>query len=144
MKKIIVMLTTVGLVLFLGGSWATADKIVVMPVAPACPPQWTPVPQVPGVQYAPNLGQDFFRYQGAFYNFLNGAWLRAPQISGPWVSVSQPPQVFYDIQAPYFKSPPGWAKGKKTGWGADPMPPGHMKKQNGGHLPPGQAKKINK
>ena len=35
-----------------------------------------------------------------------------------------PPQAFYNIGPTYFKSPPGWAKGKKTGWEGQPLPPG--------------------
>ena len=38
--------------------------------------------------------------------------------------VGRLPAPLYQIQAPYFKNPPGWAKGKKTGWKGAPMPPG--------------------
>jgi hypothetical protein len=117
-----------GLAILLTGSLALADKVKVPPGAPA-PPRWAPIPQVPGVEYAPNIEQDLFRYQGSFYNFQGGAWFRAPAVSGPWVAVPQPPQVFYNIQAPYFKVPPGWAQGKKSGWGGAPLPPGQMKKK---------------
>ncbi len=117
MKRVTVMLVTVSLFVFLTGSFAAADKIVVVPMAPACPAQWVGIPNVPGVAYAPNSGQDLFRYQGAFYNLQGGSWFRAPAVSGPWVAVPQPPRVFYTIQAPYFKVPPGWAKGHKNGWG---------------------------
>ena len=136
MKHVTSMLLVVGLVIVLTGSFAAADKIVMVPVAPACPPQWTGIPNLPGVEYAPNIGQDLFRHQGAFYNMQGGAWYRAPAVGGPWVAVPQPPQVFYNIQAPYFKVPPGWAKGKKTGWGGPPV--------DGCALPPGQAKKFHK
>lgn len=141
MKKITVMMAALGLFVVLGGSLVLADKIVVVPVVPAYPPQWTAIPDVPGVAYAPNIGQDLFRYQDAFYNYQGGAWFRAPAVTGPWVAVPQPPQVFYAIQAPYFKVPPGWAKGKKTGWNGEPAPPGQMKKYDGGYGPPGHGKK---
>jgi hypothetical protein len=42
--------------------------------------------------------------------------------------IKKPPRVFYNIGATYFQSPPGWAKGKKTGWRGEPRPPGQMKK----------------
>jgi hypothetical protein len=142
MKQVTVMLITVSLVIFLTGSFAVADKIVVMPVTPAYPPQWAGIPNVPGVAYAPNIGQDLFRYQGSFYNLQGGAWFRAPAVTGPWVAVPQPPQVFYTIQAPYFKVPPGWTKGKKIGWGGEAMPPGQMKRHDGGHAHPGKGKKC--
>jgi hypothetical protein len=105
-------------------------------------PQWAPVPQVPGVEYAPNVAADLFRYAGQVFSYSQGRWQQAPNLNGPWNPVQQLPPTFYTIQAPYFKSPPGWARGKKTGWGGAPMPPGQMKKlDRGGSLPPGQMKK---
>jgi hypothetical protein len=133
---------TVSLVILLTGGYAAAEKIVVVPVAPACPPQWVGIPNVPGVAYAPNIGQDLFRYQDVFYNHQGGAWYRAPSVTGPWVAVPQPPQVFHTIQAPYFKAPPGWAKGNKNGWEGASMPPGQIKKHDGGHGCPGKLKRF--
>jgi hypothetical protein len=127
MKNMTVMLVVVGFTIFLTGGLAAADRFV-PPMATASPPQWTAIPNVPGVEYAPNIGQDMFRYQGSFYNFQGGGWFRAPAINGPWVSMPQPPRVFHTIQAPYFKVPPGWEKGNKTGWHGGRMPPGQMKK----------------
>jgi hypothetical protein len=128
MKNWTLTLMALGLSILLAGNFALAEKFKAPPGAPA-PPQWAPIPHVPGVEYAPNMAQDVFRYQGAFYNFQGGAWFRAPIVNGPWVHVPAPPQVFYNIEAPYFKVPPGWAKGKKTGWGGAPLPPGQMKKK---------------
>jgi hypothetical protein len=105
-------------------------------------PRWTPVPQAPGVEYAPNLAIDLFRYAGRFFFYSQGSWQQGPTANGPWTGVRQLPSPFYQIQAPCFKNPPGWAKGKKTGWQGD-MPPGQMKKYDqGGSLPPGQMKKL--
>ena len=57
--------------------------------------------------------------------------------------MKNPPRAFYNIGPTYFKSPPGWAKGKKTGWKGETLPPGQMKKSGqGGALPPGQMKKL--
>jgi hypothetical protein len=126
MKHVTAQLVAVSLVILLTGSLAVPARTMAQPPPP---PRWAPVPQVPGVEYAPNIVQDLFRYGGQFYNWQNGAWYRGRTYNGPWESVPQPPQSFYNIQAPYFKAPPGWAKGRKQGWGGAPMPPGQMKKR---------------
>jgi hypothetical protein len=121
---------------------AGADKnatIVVAPVTGA--PQWQMVPNVPGVQYAPNLAQDIFRFQNNLYYWSQGQWFQGRSQMGPWQPVTTLPPAMYQVQAPYFKSPPGWAKGKKTGWQGQPLPPGQMKKMEKG-MPPGQMKKM--
>jgi len=121
--------------------WAQAQ--FVPPWAPNLAPQWAPIPQVPGVSYVPNLGYDLFRQGKYFYVYQDGRWYQGKHLNGPWKGIKNPPQGFYNIGSPYFKSPPGWAKGKKTGWGGQAMPPGQMKKyEQGGGLPPGQMKKL--
>jgi hypothetical protein len=109
---------------------------------PRLAPQWAPVARAPGVDYAPNLDHDLFRYGNQFYYFSQGVWQIARALSGPWQVIQSPPPAFYNIEANYFRSPPGWAKGKKTGWRGAPMPPGQMKKFEGGNMPPGQRKKF--
>jgi hypothetical protein len=126
MKNVTALLVIVSLVILLTVSLAVPERTMAQPPPP---PQWAPIPQVPGIEYAPNIVQDLFRYGGQFYNWQNGGWYRGRTFNGPWEPVPQPPQVFYNIQAPYFKVPPGWAKGKKKGWGGAPMPPGQMKKR---------------
>lgn len=37
------------------------------------------------------------------------------------------PAVYW-LEPSHFKTPPGWGKGKKTGWRGQPLPPGQMKK----------------
>jgi hypothetical protein len=113
-----------------------------MPVAPGVAPQWAPVPGAAGVFYAPNIASDLFRYGGGYYYQHGGNWYQGPGLNGPWAPCRQIPQPFYRVQAPYFKSPPGWARGKKTGWRGAPMPPGQMKKYEGDNVPPGQMKKY--
>jgi hypothetical protein len=113
------------------------------PVPPNPAPRWYQVPEAPGVYYAPNLSQDLFRYGSLFYSYSQGLWQIARALSGPWQVIQNPPRVFYNIGPTYFHSPPGWARGRKTGWGGAPMPPGQMKKmERGGSLPPGQMKKY--
>lgn len=119
-----------------------AKKKMMNPVPPDIAPTWTPVPQVPGVAYAPNIPADLFLYGGSYYYYQDGIWSMGRAINGPLQQITNLPPVFYQIQAPYFKSPPGWARGKKTGWRGAPLPPGQMKKYEGGALPPGQMKKY--
>ena len=120
-----------------------AQTQFVPPWAPNLAPQWAPVPQAPEVYYVPNLGHDLFRHDKQFYYYGDGRWYRGNRLNGPWQGINNPPQAFYNIGPTYFKSPPGWAKGKKTGWGGQPLPPGQMKKlDGGGALPPGQMKKL--
>lgn len=107
--------------------WAK-KKAWVNPVPADVTVQWVPVPQVAAVQYAPNLPADFFRYQGKYYYYFNNLWYLGPAATGPWQQLQAPPPVFYQIQPVYFKTPPGWSKGKKKGWGGAPLPPGQMKK----------------
>jgi hypothetical protein len=112
------------------------------PLPPEFTPQWAPIPGAPGVQHAPNANADLFRYGQRYYFQHDGKWYQARNIAGPWQRIQNVPRSFRRIEAPYFKQPPGWAKGKKTGWGGAPMPPGQMKKQDEGqHMPPGQMKK---
>jgi hypothetical protein len=139
-KKVLLM---VCLSLLLGNQALAGPRPAAPPVSPELAPQWTAVPEVPGVYYAPNLGQDLFRYGSQFYYYNQGLWQIARALTGPWQAIQSPPPAFYNIGATYFKSPPGWAKGKKTGWGGAPLPPGQMKKlERGGSLPPGQMKKL--
>jgi len=119
-------------------------------------PQWTPIPGAPGVQYAPNANADLFRYGQRYYYQHDGRWYQTNNFAGPWQRVQDVPRSFRRVEAPYFKQPPGWAKGNKTGWKGDSMPPGQRKKydgdqhvyqgqvnnrEGGQHMPPGQMKK---
>ncbi len=132
-------------------------------------PQWAQIPGAPGVQYAPNANADLFRYENRYYYQHNdGSWYQGQNMAGPWHRVQNVPQSFHQIEAPYFRQPPGWAKGNKTGWKGDNMPPGQRKKyerdqrgqiyqheggqqayqgqnnqhEQGQHMPPGQMKKY--
>jgi hypothetical protein len=138
------VLTLLGLIIAMAGSSALADGYATVPVIPPCTPNWSPVPGVPGVHYAPNIQTDIFRYRSSYYCQYRGRWYQGRTIGGPWTALQAPPATFYRIEAPYFKMPPGWAKGKKAGWHGAYMPPGQMKKYGCGpdHIPPGQAKKM--
>lgn len=119
-----------------------AVPLVPNPLTPNLVPAWAPIPHVRGVEHAANIRADLFRYGGHYYYYHNGTWYRGRGTMGPWKQINQPPKVFYQIGAPYFKTPPGWARGRKTGWRGEPLPPGQMKKFEGESLPPGQMKKF--
>jgi hypothetical protein len=91
-------------------------------------PKWVAVSTAPGVEYCPNLRRDLFRHKKHVYYYSQENWYMGPGAYGPWQAVTTIPQEFYLIEARYFKTPPGWAKGKKTGWRGQPLPPGQMKK----------------
>ncbi len=122
----IILLFTLMTLLAISPVWAKKKKFC--PVPEGVSVQWVPVPQVGGVSYAPNISADLFSYGGQFYCYSNNLWYAGSALAGPWQTIQAPPQVFYQIAPTYFKTPPGWAKGKKTGWGGAPMPPGQMKK----------------
>jgi hypothetical protein len=129
--------------LWLGVPGLGAQPQFVSPWAPNLAPQWAPIPQVPGVYYVPDLGHDLFRHGNRFYVYQGGQWYRSKHLNGPWAGIQQPPQGFYHIEPTYFRSPPGWARGEKTGWRGESLPPGQMKKlERGGSLPPGKMKKF--
>ncbi|MDI6854962.1 MAG: hypothetical protein QME75_15320 [Deltaproteobacteria bacterium] len=129
MRKIWVLM----LVAVLTACWSGA--------AGAQAPGWRPIPSAPGIDYAPDLHRDVFRYQERYYFYDGGKWHRGRNYLGPWEAILQPPNVFYQVEEQYFRNPPGWARGKKTGWRGQPLPPGQMKKLDG-NIPPGQRKKM--
>jgi GNAT superfamily N-acetyltransferase len=53
--------------------------------------------------YAPDVRDDVFFYDGLWYRWYGGVWYRAKVHSGPWVTISVVPTVFYKI-------PPGHVK----------------------------------
>lgn len=140
MRQLSEVLLLLAVFLLLAGQALQAQPRVV-PLPPDLAPRWAPVPDAGGVYYAPNLGYDVFRYGSQFYYYNQGLWQIAQALAGPWQVIPNPPQEFFNIGPTYFKSPPGWAKGKKTGWGGAPLPPGQMKKMERGG-PPGQMKKF--
>jgi hypothetical protein len=143
MKFFAKSLALILVILLAGVTTLWAQPQFVPPWAPNLAPQWSPVPQVPGVSYVPGFGSDLFRHGKRYYVYQDGRWYRGKHLNGPWKGIKNPPQAFYGIGPTYFKSPPGWARGNKTGWQGQPMPPGQMKKyEQGGGLPPGQMKKL--
>jgi hypothetical protein len=145
------MLRLMGIMLWLAAAVslaalpAQAQPQVVIPLPPGASPAWTPIPEARGLDYSPNLQADLFRYGGRYYCYHNGRWYRGSAYTGPWRQVTKLPAPFYQVGPTYFKAaPPGWARGKKTGWRGAPLPPGQMKKYEEGNLPPGQMKKLSR
>lgn len=90
--------------------------------------EWTVITQAPGVEYALFAGKDVFRYQNRYYCY-DGRWHQGNHYAGPWMPIPAPPPVIYQVDSVYFKKvPPGWCKGRKTGWRGAPLPPGQLKK----------------
>jgi hypothetical protein len=137
MLRITKLLVILLLMAPLASTLAWAQMTPANPVPPQVMPQWTPVKGVAGVHDAPNLKTDLFRYAQSYYYYNQGQWYQGESPQGPWRGIHRAPPPFYRIRASYFRHPPGWAKGKKTGWRGAPMPPGQMKKyhrpQSPGH-----------
>jgi hypothetical protein len=140
MLRVLMVSLVLALVVFLAGP--ASGQMVFEPVPLTVSPRWAPVPSASGVQYAPNLTVDVFRYGGSYYCYYQNVWYLGRTYAGPWLQVERIPRVFYQINAGYFRTPPGWARGRKTGWRGEPMPPGQMKKFEGEHIPPGQMRKY--
>ncbi len=112
------LLVAAALVLALAGAPRAATDIRINPVPPQVQPQWTPVPNAPGVDWAPNLPTDVFRHGTRYYFYWEGNLFQGSKPSGPWKIVSEPPGWFPAIGPTYFKT-------MKTGPPAGPAaPPG--------------------
>jgi hypothetical protein len=88
----------------LAASPALAQEIRINPVPPHTKPQWTQVPGVPQIFYAPNIPTDVFRYRGKYYFFWADYLYQGNQPSGPWKLVQEVPAVFHEINPAYFKT----------------------------------------
>jgi hypothetical protein len=95
---------------------AGAQHIRIDPVPPGVKPQWTQVPGVPQVSWAPNLPTDVFRYRKKYYFFWAGYFYQGPAPEGPWKAVTKVPEVFYRVDPAYFKTArkEGPARGEPT------------------------------
>jgi hypothetical protein len=143
MKRWSIVLPLMLVIMMVGVPGLQAQPRHVPPPPAKLAPRWAPVPEAPKVYYAPNLGQDMFRYGDRFYYFSQGLWQIARALGGPWQVIANPPAAFYNVPRECFRTPPGWARGRKTGWRGQPLPPGQMKKSGpGGFGPPGQMKKY--
>lgn len=90
----------------LAGSPAGAQRLRIIPVPPNVVAQWTPMPDLPQVSYAPNLPTDVFRHRGRYYFYWEGIWYQSKKIKGPWTGLQHPPAILSRIQTAYFKTLP--------------------------------------
>ncbi len=119
--RLLVMLT-VAAVALTGGPGA-AERLRIIPVPPNVTAQWTPLPDLPQVSYAPNIPTDVFKHRGRYYFFWEGIWYQSKNIKGPWTRQDRPPAILSHIQAAYFKTlPKGGAQPPAAG--TPGMPPG--------------------
>jgi len=103
-------------------NFSGAQDIRINPVPPGVKPQWTRVPGVPQVSWAPNLPTDVFRYGGKYYFYWDNYFYRGTAPEGPWKSVKQVPEVFYQVDPAYFKTAKNTGKAPAATEGATPSP----------------------
>ena len=104
MARVLGFLAIMGLAAALAGAPALAQDIRINPVPPHVRPQWTPVPNAPGVYYAPNLPTDVFRRGGKYYFYWQGYLYQGRKPKGPWKSVAKVPAWFSEIDPSLFKT----------------------------------------
>lgn len=102
---------------------AGAERLRIIPVPPNVKAQWTPMPDLPQVSYAPNLPTDVFRHRGRYYFFWEGIWYQSKNIKGPWTRLDHPPAILSRIQTAYFKTLPRGGAQPPAGT-APGVPPG--------------------
>jgi hypothetical protein len=128
MPGLLHLLIAAALGLALSGAPVAAQDIRINPVPPQVRPEWTPVPNAPGVYYAPNLPTDVFRHGGKYYFYWQGYLYRGSKPKGPWKSVTKVPAWFSEIDPSLFKTagtgPGGSPAGPPGGIAPAAIPPG--------------------
>lgn len=84
-------------------------------IAVPAPPRLVVVPSTPAVQYAPDVGANFFFYGGNYYTYDDGAWFSASAYNGPWVYAPHPPRQILVVPARYYHSPPRYYRHRSHG-----------------------------
>ncbi len=135
MPGILNLLLAAALGLALSGTPVAAQDIRIEPIPPHVKPQWTPVPNVPGVFYAPNIPTDVFRHGSKYYFYWQGYLYRGSKPRGPWKSVTRIPAWFSEIDPSLFKTA-GKAPGGPPEAGAPTTAPPGLP---GPGTPPGPA-----
>ena len=117
----------------LGGLSAVASAQVRIGVGVALPglrigvnipayPNMVPVPGYP-VYYAPQLDENLFFYDGAYWLFADDDWYASTWYNGPWYPVEPylVPAFILRIPVGFYRRPPlffrGWARNAAPRWG---------------------------
>jgi hypothetical protein len=133
-------------------------------------PQLVPVPGYP-VYYAPQLGANYFFYDGFYWVYQGDQWYSSSWYNGPWASVPPEAVPLFVLRVPvrYYRRPPpffvgwgrdsaprwgehwggGWEQGHR-GWdhwdrGSAPRPaplPTYQRQYSGGHYPQAQQQQA--
>lgn len=83
-------------------------------IAVPAPPRLIIVPSTPAVQYAPDVGANFFFYGGQYYTYNDGAWFSASAYNGPWVYARHVPRPLLVVPARYYHAPPRYYGGHRS------------------------------
>ncbi|MCL4500516.1 MAG: hypothetical protein M1438_01510 [Deltaproteobacteria bacterium] len=144
------LLAAAALCLSLAAAPVAAQDINIDPIPPRVKPQWTRVPNVPGVFYAPNLPTDVFRHGSKYYFYWEGYLYRGSKARGPWKAVTKVPDWFPQIDPALFKTtkqgsaPPPTAPGPAEGAGPLlTLPPPAPEKEKAPAPPAAPAKPPN-
>ena len=84
-------------------------------------PRLVAVPGYP-VYYAPDVGTNYFFYDGLYWVFQNGTWYQSSWYNGPWMLVPPDAVPLYVLRVPvrYYRHPPtffrGWALNAAPRW----------------------------
>jgi hypothetical protein len=133
--KLLVLLAV--LATTLSGSPAGAERLRIIPVPPDVTAQWTPMPDLPQVYFAPNLPTDVFRHRGRYFLYWEGIWYQSRKIKGPWTRQDHPPAILSRIQTSYFKTlPRGGAQPPGAGAPVAPPPEGLVTPEGTPAMPP--------
>ncbi|MGO9394120.1 MAG: hypothetical protein ACLP7A_05845 [Desulfobaccales bacterium] len=98
------LLAAAALVLAFAGAAQAATDIRINPIPPQVQPQWTPVPNAPGVDWAPNIPTDVFRHGTSYYFYWDHFIFQGSSPSGPWKLVHELPGWFSQIDPSYLKT----------------------------------------
>jgi hypothetical protein len=82
-------------------------------IAVPAPPRLIVVPSTPAVQYAPDVGANFFFYGGQYYTYNDGNWFIASAYNGPWVYARHVPRPLLVVPARYYHAPPRYHGGRR-------------------------------
>lgn len=75
-------------------------------------PRLVAVPGYP-VYYAPDVGTNYFFYDGLYWVFQDGEWYESSWYNGPWTLVPPDSVPLYVLRVPvrYYRHPPGFFRG---------------------------------